>query len=412
MTRVLSELLGAAQPYFSMTIQQLEQAAGRPSTDIRLTTEIAHRARQKIAELQLDPNDTTPEELYHALLERFQHDEKLARESLKVATDASTQEILKTIVRFVKATSGKRTVFALKNSVAKRMLKKTPPKRAMKQLGYRSVDSILKHETVPQVYVAAFLCESPSWRKRFLDQYTKLQASDFELRPAEILLPQTDRWIQFTKFVTQHHRHTVVSFNELGTVIVLPVEAKRAGLLLTNLLFVVSGLNDISSATSFLKLQQFKPDFGKVVKDIVLQEPVTSAWLADKPVPWRVVHQYYARFKHAYNQLIFEPHVHPSDLEWYHPESFVEKIHPALEFWHDTRYTAYLQYDEKVSLNMLDVALNYCNRLPFAQRTIQSIRKSLWQELMIRYLNHENIEKAIASELAAQPAYVEIEDFN
>lgn len=407
MTRVLSELLGAEQPRFGMTIRQLEAATGRPSTDIRLTSEVSQRASQKMRLLGLDPNDTTGKELYYSLLERFNHDERLARDVFKLTDSSNSTEVNAATIKFVKAEiNKKRNVFALKNSVAKRLLKKVPPKKAMKQLGYRSLDSMLKHEAVPHLYAAAFLCETLAWRKKYLDQYTNLRPSDFELRPAEISMASATRWKNITSKITG--RQPVVAFKELGAVVVLG--DIRQTTIIGGVTLVTSALNDIQSATSFLKLQQMKPDFGEFVRTIANGEPLTKAELMGRAVPWRVVHQYYARFKDAYNALIFEPHIHSDDLRWTHPESVLSKLHPAIEFWHDTRYTAYLDGGNKISLNVFDVARNYASRLSYAQRVFQGLQQALWQELMIRYLDQKNVEQAIAGDLATEPVFAELED--
>jgi hypothetical protein len=49
MTRYLSQALGAEEPHFSQNIAALEQASGLPSEDIRLSSEVMQRAREKIA---------------------------------------------------------------------------------------------------------------------------------------------------------------------------------------------------------------------------------------------------------------------------------------------------------------------------------------------------------------------------
>ena len=407
MTRILSELLGAEQLRFGTTIRQLEAASGSPSIDIRLMSEISQRSKRKLQVLGLDPHDTTGAELYHALLERFQHDEKLAQKTLGLGESASTEEILEAAIAFVKKSIGKRTAFALKNSVAKQLLKKTPPKRTMKQLGYRSLDSMLKHEAIPHLYVAAFLSESSAWRKKFLEQYTKLQPGNFELRSVDVSMPRATRWSVIAEQLG-NNQPPVVVFKELGAVVVLKNE--QPATVITSISLILSALNDIQSTTSFLKLQQMKPDFGTFVHTIAEQEPLTKAELMGKIVPWRAVHQYYARFKDAYNALIFEPHIQPDDLKWFHPESILEKIHPAIDFWHDTRYTAHMYGSEKVSLNLFDVARNYISTSPYDKRTLQSLRQSLWQELMIRYLDQKNVEQAIAGDLATEPVFAELED--
>ncbi len=404
MTRVLSDLLGAEQPRFGMTILQLERATGRPSTDVRLTVEILQRVQQKLHALHLDQRDTTGKELYYTLIERFHNDEALVKEVLRLTEAASAQAVLAGIIKFLEANLDSQPVFALKNSVAKRFLKAVPPKRAMKQLGYRSLDSMLKHEITAHVYLIAFFYESLSWRKKFLEQYTKLQPSDFELRKPEISLPKAAKWnaiiTQFTK-----KQFPITVFKELGAVVVLPSN-KNSNVIATTIL-IIEGLNEIQSANSFLKLQQMKPDFGTYVKTIADNEPVTQAELVGRVVPWRAVHQYYARFKESYNPLIFEPHIQATDLTWLHPESLLAKIHPVLDFWRDTSYTAHTHNSEQVSLNVFDVAQNYMRQAPYEHRTTQALRRTLWQELMIRYLDHANVEQAIAGDLQAEPVFVD-----
>src|SRR2546421_12580564 len=146
MTRFLSRALGAAEPAFSQGIQQLEQAAGRPGTDIRLTADILQRTRAKVSQLGLDPNDTTGRELYSALQERLRQDEQKVHSALAIAADAAPDDIIARVQQFLEKHEAPKNCFALKLSVAKRLLKKRPPKIAMKRLGYRSVDSMLKHE--------------------------------------------------------------------------------------------------------------------------------------------------------------------------------------------------------------------------------------------------------------------------
>lgn len=412
MTRVLAELLGAEQPSFRVVIQKLEQIAGKPSKDIRLTNEIAHITRDKIRALGLDPSDTTGQELYHALLVRFENDEKLARKTLSIDDNAGSIEVVQAVKKYLQTQAPKQEVFAIKNSVARQLFKKVPPKRTMKQLGYRSLDSMLKHESAAQVYVAAHLCESVTWKKKFIEQYSKLQPKDFEQRPLAVLLPNTTRWTKFIEQATDNQiQPQVFAVKELGSTVVLVRPNARVSILQTMSLLIESH-NDITSATSYLKLQQVKPEFSAAVRNVADTEPMTNTELGDKPVPWRVVHQYYARFKDRYNPIIFEPHVRSADLRWLQPEVILENLHPAFEFWQDTKYAGYAHNKDMVSLNIFDIASDFHQKTLYPHRKIQALQRTLWQELMIRYLNHSNIEQGLSMEFASEPVLVsDIEDF-
>lgn len=416
MTRFLSEALGAVEPVFSRGIQQLEQAAGRPATDIRLTADIIQRTRVKIAELGLDPDDTTGPELFSALQQRLRNDEITARKALGLAEDAAPDDVVASAVKFLAKQEKSNNCFVLKASVAKRLLKKKPPKLAMKRLGYRSVDSMLKQETAAQVYAAAFIAESQSWHRTFREQYAKLTPSDFETKSIVLTHPITKRWKQLAHEFVAEARHNMVSFPELGAVVLLPIDKAMDGLAITTLLLVSEDMNSIRAHSSYAKLQQVKPDFGKIIQKSTVSEPYTSAQLAGQPVPWRMIQRYYARFTDAYHPEIFEPHVQSDDLRWNSGEDMLARLDPNLGFWQGTAHLGLLHEGAIVSCNALDVALGYCNNLSFQDRIVHFVRDNLWHELMMHYLNQENLEAAVhqqlAGELTAPLALQEQEAYN
>lgn len=408
MTKMLSELLGAPLASFSETVRQLERFAGRPSHDIRLTTDVAQHARNALRDLMLDTKDTTSRELYASLLARYERDEQLARQALGVADDAAADDIVQAVQQYAATDATlQRRVFALKTSVAKRLLKAVAPKKTMKQLKYRSLDSLLKHEDAATVYTAAFFTETLAWRKKFLQQYSALMPSDFETRQIRVLHPTSGRWHAFADRVTQQHKHHMVAVKELGTIVMLPSSSRAATMALVNLGFLFGAMNDIASASSYMKMRQVQSDFGDAVRYVAEYEPMTPAKLGDMSVPWRVIHQYYARSKDAYNAEIFEPHMQKSDLAWIQPERIIARLHEALDFWREGRFTLRANQHESVSYNLLDVAVNYANALPFAARTTQFARQQLWQEFMLRYLSHDHVEQAVAAQL--QPAFATID---
>jgi hypothetical protein len=403
MTRFLSRALGALEPSFSQGIQQLEQAAGRPGTDIRLTADIMRRTRDKIAELGLDPNDTTGPELYNALQERLRRDEQTVRTTLGIADGAQPDEVISRIQQFLEKYDEPTASFALKVSVAKKLLKKKPPKVAMKRLGYRSVDSMLKHETPSQLYAAALMVEPASWHKSYREQYAKLTPSDFETRKISLVHPSSKKWLDLAhQFVASEH-HNILSFRELGAVVLLPIDHAVDGLAITTLLLVLEEFNGIRSHSSYAKLQQVKPDFGTRLQESSVTEPYTSATLAGQPVPWRMIQRYYARFSQAYHPEIFEPHVQPEDLQWSSGERTLAKLEPTLKFWEGSENLGLLdETGQVISCNALDVSLSYCNHLPFQDRIVHFMRDNLWHELMMHYLNQENLEAAVHQQLSAE----------
>lgn len=80
MAKFLQDLLQAEEPLFSVALRKLEQAAGYSSVDVRLISDIILRAHHVMREIGLDPADTTPTELYNALVSHA-NDEALFAET-------------------------------------------------------------------------------------------------------------------------------------------------------------------------------------------------------------------------------------------------------------------------------------------------------------------------------------------
>lgn len=379
---------------------ELERASGRPGADIRLSSEIAQQVRTMMKQLGLDPADTTGPELYNALHERLRQDESRVRTVLNVAPDAPVADILAVVQKYLNEHEKTGPCFALKATVARRLFKKKVPKATMKLLGYRSLDSMLKHESIAAVYAAAAIAESPSWHRQFRAGYGALQTSDFEQRKIQIIYPQSAKWAAASEEFVRSAKHNILAFKELGAVVVLPFSARVEGLVLTTLLLILHNLNDIRTFSSYAKLQQVKPDFGTLIQGASAAEPMTSADLAGQPVPWKVIQKYYGKQQGAYHPETFEPHVQPDDLQWHDGETILTDLQPAFHFWENAGHACMLHEGQPVSCNILDVALSYCNNLPFADRIVHFVREHLWHELMSRYLHQENLEAALHRQLA------------
>lgn len=401
MTRYLSQALGAEEPHFSQSVAALEQASGLPSEDIRLSSEIVRRAQQKIAELGLDPKDTTPEELYGVLHERLRADDELVRTSLGIASDAKPETVVTTVCTFLASHKQPEDCFVLKTSVARRLLKKVPPRNVMKKLGYRSIDSLLKREHPALVYTAAYIIEGNQWHKKYRALYVKLRPSDFEPRKISFHSPTSKHWQKMARDYVAAAQHNIFCFKDLGAIVMLPIEVPVDGLAITQVLMALDMMNDIRAQSSFAKLQQVKPNFGDSMRRSTLSEPSTTAVLAGQPVSWRMIQRYYGRAGER-SIAAFEPHLQTEDLRWYDAEDILTELNQALGFWRHTQCLCVMGEHGPVSMNILDVALNYCNHLPFPDRVVRFFRDNLWHELMSRYLKQRNLEDALQQQLSAE----------
>ncbi len=406
MCKVLAELLGVDDPLFSIGIHQLEAASGQPGTDVRLYSEIIRKTHQKTRELGLDPKDTTAEELYHALLGLIKkHDEFLARR-LGATDPTDVQDILPRIVSFVNKLDTPKSAWALKPATAKRLLKLTPPKKIMKQLGYRSIDSMLKREPTAELFVAMRFVESQEWLQAFTRKYKHLSSRDFETRDITFINLDAKKWGVTAEAYAKKQRHNVTHMKEMGVIALLPLPLSRLpGITVAVLPLVLHYLNEIRMYSTYFKMQQVRPDFGDVIVKTLVHDPRNHAKVAGHDVHWRNVQRHFGK-NGTHVPEIFEPHVQAEDLFWRKAEEVLYRIEPALHFWHEMDYVALKTPGGIVSFCLMDAAVNYVNQLPFGMHVIHQFRASLWSELFVRYIGQPALEYQVLQQLSQDAAKV------
>lgn len=404
MSRMLSELLGAAEPMFSLSIKQLEQESGRPGIDLRLTAEIIGKVRVKAEELGLDPDDTTPRELYHALENRVAEDNRrIKRELLGVAEDNDIiRELVPPMVKIAKESKVPKKCWALKRSVAKKFLKKMPPTQMMKQLGYRSIDSMLKHEPFDEMYTALRFSEGPEWLYKYNQLLKTVKASDFESRTINIVILDHDKWVDLSDAFTKKKLHNVTHTKELGVIAVLPMKRETMqGLPLKTMSLLFHYINEIRLYSAFFKLKSTHPHFGAEIVDTLNADRGNHAVMAGQHIHWRVIQQYLGRHKDKSHPEAFQPHVQPEDLHWRKAEESLYELDPKLAFWQDLDYVALhiKRNADPVALNLMDVAFAYSNKETFENRYVYHFRESLWNEIFIRYMGESVLEEQVLEQL-------------
>lgn len=403
MSKLLSELLAAEEPLFTNAIRQLEKLSGNPSADIRLSSEIIGKVAMKTKELGLDPDDTTAEELYHALENRVRQDnERMTEELLGLpAHTTRIRDLVPPMVAIARNSKVPKKCWALKRSAAKKLLKKMPPKQMMKTLGYRSIDSMLKNEPFDEMYTALRFSEGPEWLNEYNELFKSVKASDFEERDINIVVMDHDKWVELADAFTQKKLHNVTHTKELGVIAVLPMKQEdMRGLPLKTMSLLFHYINEIRLYSAFFKLKSMKANFGEVIIDTLIGK-TTVAKVGGQDIHWQVIQQYLGRHKDKSHPEAFQPHVQPEDLHWRRAEDALYDLDPELEFWLDLDFVARPVRTgvDPVALNLMDVAFAYSNEEPFAKRYVYHFRESLWNEVFIRYMGEENLEEQILEQL-------------
>lgn len=410
MTRILSELLRAEEPHFRLQLRQLEWVSGHQNIDIKLTVEVVQAAKRKIKQLGLDPQDTTTEELYQVLLARVSADDKRLERALRTraATHISAEaDLMAGMAHALQAEAGQITGFSIKSSVLKRFLKNHPAKRLLKQLGYRSVDAMLRNETPAVLVAAAYSVESLAWRKTWLDGYKQLHPADFESRQPQIVTLTGKRWQGLAAKLMAEKAHTVLSMPELGSVMLLPLppeQERPSGMVVASVALALQELNEIAATANYLRASQIHKDFASRVQAAATGQVQLNAPFMAQALPWRLVERYFATTKSTITEEVFGPYIQAADFTWHDIEAKLSKLCPGMAFWEGTSYITFLHKGHAVSCNVLDAAISACNQLRYDGRSLHHAKQALWNELTLRYLDHESVEQAVASVLQPQLA--------
>lgn len=183
MSKAIARLLSQPEAAVAGALKKIEDANGNPSADVRLLASQIPTLRAKITDLGLDPDDTTGEELYQALRARFSADAQHIDQALGLSEQTPLINRLNAAVQMVVVNGRLPQRWLVKQPVAKKLMHELPPKKLMKLLNYRSVQSLTKHQDVGATFLAAKLTEGKVWQQKMAKAVERLDSSAFELRP-------------------------------------------------------------------------------------------------------------------------------------------------------------------------------------------------------------------------------------
>ena len=400
MTRVLSQLLNVKEPAFSMGLVELERKSGHPSIDVNLTAEIQATVYSKTKEMGLDPNDTTAKELYHGLQSMIQLHDQFLSKKIGITEDDNIDDQISKVIKSIDSLPISKNSWVIKHSVAKKILKASPPNKVKSLLGYKSLDSMLKRENIDNLLIYARLAESPTWLKKMVRAYKKLTPSDFENREISITVMKQYKLQDCSYKYMSENKHNIINFKEFGIISILPLPVKfMPGLTLTIMPMILHYINEIRSYDAYFKMQQVKPNFGEKIVDIILNDPSDLVKIANQDIHWRLVQRHFGSQPSEDHPEMFEPHIQPEDLHWRKAESVIYWLEPALKFWENLDFVGALYPDAVVPLSLMDNAVSYCNHLEFGKHSNGFFRASLRNEIFIRYLGHQSFENTVLQQI-------------
>lgn len=402
MAKFLRDLLSAEEPVFSISLRQLEKASGHQGVDAQLIGEIIKKTHLSMHELGLDQQNTTGKELYHALLARVEADNKRVTKLIGGSDPSDIKQMVPLMVAAVNKMKINKKVWVLKRSVAKDLLRKMPPKKLMKHLGYTSVDAMLSGENIDEIYVALRFSEGEDWLNRYNELFKTIAPSDFETRDISIVVMDHNKYVNLAEKFTKKKLHNVTHTKEMGIIVVLPMhQAHMKGITLKTLPLLFHYINEVRLYSAFFKLKQVNKNFGETVVETLIADPGTASQMAGQHVHWRVIQRYFGRpsIKDNRHPEAFQPHVQPEDLHWRRAEDMLYMLDQDMKFWHGKDYVGMMFEGTPVTLNFIDVSFSYSNEEKYEDRYYYHFQESLWNEIFMRYMGQKNLEDQILKQL-------------
>ncbi len=392
---LLVQLLGVQEKGFKQYIEKLERACLRPGIDIRLSAEIITKTREKARALGLSKKDTTPKELYYALKGRLVENDKSLRTVLKLEK-ATPEKIAKTLASTTQKLSKNELCLSLTTAGTKRILKAVPPRKTMRALSYRSLDSVMKRTDPRLLYAVANLVEDKSWRSQAHAKMRRLDAKDIVWHPVESLaVPKT--WHKKLQDIFKDEGMYIVNA-ETGVVCTLPiVNDEKPGLTTLSLGLLLQAAQRLSIESLPYRQNAFNQGYSVILPELAhgVRPPLVS--IHGLMPTWKVVHELIGK-GHISAQSP-ETEFLVGDIGWQSTEMKLASLVPEMDFWVDSHYLAVGKSNKPVSLHLIDVASSVVQDAKYGDHNTHHFEDSLWNELQVRYLQEDVLSHSLVDQL-------------
>jgi hypothetical protein len=371
-------------------IYKLEQRYKKPKHDLNLFSQIQVVLKHKLIDLGLD-SSATAEDIIIALNHKIVDvDQQLVRSFQTVAATrvnalAKVNDGLDYVFHEV---IKDKQVYAIKNSFFKSYFIENKPKHVLSNLGYRSLNSLLKHEPVSLTILAVNLFESKTYLTKFFKHFLTLQPTDFEIRPIQIVKPHHSHWSQYFDYLERNYFGSAFAAQELATIIMPdlmdypPVKSTLLKCLTMN-----KELMKIDYFNSFIKLHLGSHNIGLYVHDYLMGEYELFDPNNKLNLSWNNFHQI-AESKGAKLSYGF---LESSDFKNNSVMSRLKELSQDLNFFLDTNYVGALLNDQIISFNIRDVLKNSLQKTRQIQLSFDHLSQELYLKMIEPYLTKRDL---------------------
>lgn len=383
MASLISELLQANEPEFSINVRYLEELSGKPGIDVSLISEIIHHKKAATETLGLDKHDTAIEELYYSLNKKALADSESLAKKLNIKPSDKPEDLIDKCSSFVTKHYSNHKIWVLKPSALKKQLKQNPPKKLMRTFKLRSVDSMIKREPIGQVIIYAKKLETKAWIEKHALISNKISPSDYDQQTIEIKRLSKNRQDQLIDSGVSLKQFVFSDF-ETSLISVATPKTRFEGdvLFFTNL--IVENIKQLRTSSAYLKHQALGGDFEAKLSEARkhgINKP-TNNYLS---IGWRPFLR---------NQSL-RPQEDLEAFELYldrSPDLLVVELIDDNLAW-QKNYILHSSSGMTVSFNLSDILINAINRHKPEQSYFLYGQRELHDELYARYLAFPRVKR-------------------
>lgn len=409
MSRIIRELYVEPEQAKQL-LARLEQLSGNNGIDIVLATELASTLKQTFIELKLDPKDTSLKELYAALLARLNRDETSFVDELSLTTTSEQEFVDKLSFRLNQVFSTK-MLLVPKRSVVKSILKKLPPKNALKLLHYRSLDSALRRCPESVLMAACELTESKKWLISFNEAIDRLKSNDFEKRAIEYSSVDDKKWRMLHAKLISRSGHSVYRVNVAGGIIIVPSSHElKPGVASLTLAACISATQKLRIHSSFTVRVLLDESVPTSISEHLNDLDQGSLVIRSVHFGWQDLHHHLVESSRSL--ALFEPHITESDIEGDSFGQLLNNVTKAYGWWLSRLAVGYNEGSITVSCNIYDMARNLAFSREFGQHTLVAMRREIDHLIRSRYLKNDILQSRIYDMLNAASNFGTSADFN
>lgn len=391
----VSRLLGNGHKHVDDALDVLHATLDGAAHDVQLIGDIAHQTVALKRKLRLDPQDTTALELYHALRHAVSQDNERLAKALGIAHPNAVSEVSPVIIKNLQRLYKDANCFVPKTTALKALLKDNPPKKLMNILHYRSIDSMLKHESSTQLVVLARYLEDAQWQEKHHVALSTLTSKDFELRQLEIVW--LDKLVLAEALAkTAKRHHFVLHAKEAGCVAIgATTEKVITAYTIRTFSLMLHYIQEVLYASTYAKTILPHNEFGVQYSSHISDTRQSNVHIASHQLPWRAMH----KAVHA-SELHdkFPPHIAADDWTVRHANDHLNTHSEHIATWGKNAFLVTIG-PEPVSANVVDISIDESYGHQFTDRHLKYGRREFEQELFRRYLHEPRVYTVILKRL-------------